>query len=269
MKVQEIMVKSCITKSKLTDYVINPYTGCQHGCAYCYADFIRKFQNIPEKWGEFVYAKINCPDLLKEELHKKKPGHIWISSVCDAYMPVEVKYKLTRKILKIINHSQYKNKFTYDILTKSDLVKRDFDLLSDLNAQLGCSINTLDIHVAKIIEPFASSPIERIRVLKDGQKENLKVYGFISPVLPGITNLEELFRELNFCEYVWVELLNTRRSIMQRFMPFIRRFFPNKVDDLLFSIDHPKEYYNLVESQVKDLEKKYRLKVRQIVNHGK
>ncbi len=111
MEIREIKCKACMNKSKLTDYVINPYTGCQHGCKYCYADFIRRFQNIPEKWGDFIYAKVNCPKLLEKELEKNKPGHIWLSSVTDCYSPVEARFKLTRKILETIAKSQYKPKF--------------------------------------------------------------------------------------------------------------------------------------------------------------
>ncbi|MEK6864536.1 MAG: radical SAM protein, partial [Nanoarchaeota archaeon] len=89
MEFKEIKCKSCMTKSKLTDYVINPYTGCMHGCKYCYAVFIKRFQDIKAEWGDFVYAKANCPELLKKELEKNKPGHIWISSVTDCYQPIE------------------------------------------------------------------------------------------------------------------------------------------------------------------------------------
>ncbi len=202
MKIKEIKCKNCMTKSKLTDYVINPYTGCSHGCKYCYADFIRRFQNIPEKWGDFVFAKINCVELLEKELVVNKPGHIWMSSVCDCYMPIEGKYKLTRRILETIARFPYKKKFSIEILTKSALVKRDFDLLKQLNVELGMSINTLNERDSRLIEPFASPPLERIKTLREAKEKGIKVYGFISPVLPGITNLRELFKELSFCEYV-------------------------------------------------------------------
>lgn len=268
MEFKEIYCKTCMTKSKLTDYVINPYTGCQHGCKYCYADFIRKFQNIKEKWGEFVYAKINCPELLEKELAKNKEGHIWMSSVCDCYMPIEAKYKLTRRILEMIVKSHYKNKFTIEILTKSALVKRDFDLLKQLDIELGCSINSLDPKMSRIIEPFASSPQERIKVLKEAKEQGIKVYGFISPVLPGITNLEELFRELSFCEYVWVELLNTKKNVLDRLIPVIKENFPDKLNDFEFAINNPDEYYNKIKQEVNTLEKKYGLKVKEIVKHN-
>ena len=267
METKEIKCKTCMTKSKLTDYVINPYTGCQHGCKYCYADFIRRFQNIKEKWGDFVYAKMNCPELLEKELEKNKPGHIWMSSVTDCYCPLEGKLKLTRKILETILKSKYKNKFTIEILTKSALIKRDFDLLKQLNVEIGCSINNLDGKTARILEPFASSPRLRIDVLKEAKNQGIKVYGFISPVLPGITNLDELFKELAFCEYVWVELLNTRKAVLDRLMPVIKENFPDKIKDFEFAINNPEEYYKKTKKQIRELEKKYKLKVREIVVH--
>lgn len=267
MKIKEIQSKSCMTKSKLTDYVINPYTGCQHGCKYCYADFMRRFHNIKEKWGDFVYVKINCSEFLKEELIKNKAGNIWLSSVCDAYMPLEAKYKLTREILDIIVNSPYKNKFTIEILTKSALIKRDFDLLKQLNVEIGCSINSLDSNISRIIEPFASLPKERINALKEAKEQGIKVYGFISPVLPGITNLEEIFRELSFCSYVWVEILNIKKPILNRLLPLIKEHFPDKLKDFEYMIENYEKYCDNIKKEVKDLEKKYNLKVKEVVVH--
>lgn len=267
MIIKEVTCKTCMTKSKLTDYVINPYTGCQHSCKYCYATFIKRFQNIKEDWGNFVHVKINCPELLEKELEKNKPGNIWLSSVCDCYQPLEAKYKLTRKILEIISKSPYKNKFSIEVLTKSKLIKRDFDLLKKLNVVVGCSINTLDEKAARIIEPFASSPRERIEVLKEAKKLGIRVFGFISPVLPGITNLEKIFRELNFCEYVWVEILNIKSSVLQRLMPTIKKNFPDKVKDFEYMIDNYEEYCRGIKKEVDGLSKEYKLKVIDVVVH--
>lgn len=267
MLIKEINASSCMNKSKITDYVINPYTGCQHGCRYCYAVFIKKFQNINEPWGDFVYVKINCPELLKKELENNKPGHIWLSSVCDCYQPLEKKYKLTRKILKTINKFPNKNKFTIEILTKSSLVERDFDLLKQLNVELGCSISNLDEKTAKIIEPFTSSPKKRIQVLKKAKQQGIKTYGFISPVLPGITNLEELFEKLSFCDYVWVELLNTKKSVLNRLMPIIKKGFPEKIKDFEFAINNPEEHHKNIKKQVEELKTKYKLRVKGVIKH--
>ncbi len=267
MKIKEINVKNCLTKSKITNYVINPYLGCQHSCVYCYATFMKMFNNIKENWGDFVHVKINCPDLLKKELEKSKPGYVWISSVCDCYQPIEERYQLTRKILETIKNSPCKDKFELGILTKSDLVKRDFDILKQLNVEVGLTINTLEDKYSRVIEPNASLPKERLNALKQAKKEGLRTYGFIAPVLPGITDLEALFKELKFCDYVWVELLNIKKSVLDRLIPVIKKHFPEKLKDFEHMIDNYKDYYKGIKEQVEELEKKYNLKVRGLVVH--
>ncbi len=265
VKVKEIKCKSCLNKSKLSDYVINPYLGCYHGCKYCYAVFIKRFQNIKDGWGEFCYVKINCPDLLDKELEKNKPGNIWFSSVTDCYNPLEGKYKVTRKILeKMI---RFKDKYTVEILTKSALVRRDFDLIKKLRAEIGVSLNTLDPKISRIIEPFASSPLARIKALKEADKLGIKTYGFISPVLPGITNLEEIFKEISFCNYVWIELLNTKQSVLNRLMPIIEKNFPNKLGGFRKYIENPNKFYREIKKQAEKLEKQYNLKIKDIIIH--
>ncbi len=267
MEVKEVQCKSCLNKSKLTDYVINPYTGCQHGCKYCYAVFIKKFQDIKAEWGEFVYPKVNCVELLKKEIKKRPGGHIWMSSVTDPYHPIESKYKLTRQVLEVLAESSRCDEFSLEILTKSSLVKRDFDLLKQLKVELGCSLNTLDRKVARLIEPLACPPADRIETLKAAKEAGIHVFGFISPVIPGITNLEELFRELSFCEYVWVELLNTKPSAMQRLMPVIRAHIPSAVKEIQTALKDPNQHFLKMEALARNLEKKYGLRVEDVVRH--
>lgn len=267
MKIKEIYAKKCMTKSKLSDYVINPYTGCLHGCKYCYAIFIKKFQNIREDWGDFVYAKVNCPELLEKELKENKPGHIWMSSVTDCYSPIEGRYRLTRRILETISKSPYRNKFKIEVLTKSALVRRDFDLLKELDAEIGCSINTMDANISRVIEPFASLPKERIKVLREAKEHGIKVYGFISPVMPGITDLNELFSELSFCNYVWVEILNIKKSVLDGLLPVIEKNLPDKLPEIRYMIGNYYEYCEKIRKEAKELEKKHKLKVRDVVIH--
>jgi len=267
MKIREIHCKNCMTKSKLTDYVINPYIGCQHGCKYCYAVFMKRFQNIKENWGDFIYVKKNCVELLKKELEKNKPGHIWMSSVTDCYSPIEAKYKLTRKILQTILDSKYGNKFTIEILTKSALVNRDLDLIKKLNAELGMTLNTMDEKISRIIEPFASSPKKRIETLKEAKKQKIPVFGFISPVLPGITDLEELFKNLSFCHYVWVELLNIKKSVLDRLIPVIKRQLPDKLEEFEYVINNYEKYCREFKKQAKELGTKYNLKIKGVIVH--
>jgi DNA repair photolyase len=125
MVIREIKAKNILTKSKVYDWVLNPYIGCQHACTYCYARFMKKFTGHRESWGEFVDVKINAPELLAKEIKKKRRGEIWISGICDPHQPVEKKYQLTRKCLEILSD--------YDwhvfLQTKSPLVLRDLDII--------------------------------------------------------------------------------------------------------------------------------------------
>ena len=108
LKVTEIQAKSVLNKSKIFDYCINPYTGCQIRCRYCYASlFMRRYSGHREAWGKFVDAKINAPSVLERQLQRAKKGTVWISSVCDPYQPLEAKYQLTRLCLEELVKKQF------------------------------------------------------------------------------------------------------------------------------------------------------------------
>ena len=128
--IREIKAKSILTKSGIpgVDYCVNPYVGCSHGCRYCYATFMKRYTGHTEAWGSFVDVKIHAPEILQRQLKRASMGRVMISSVTDAYQPIESKYKLTRQCLEILLQSQ----FPVDILTKSPLVLRDIDLIKKL-----------------------------------------------------------------------------------------------------------------------------------------
>jgi len=181
--IREIKAKSILTKSGIpgVDYCINPYVGCSHGCRYCYATFMKKYTGHTEPWGSFVDVKINAPEILQKQLKRAKRGRVLISSVTDAYQPIESKYKLTRQCLEILLQSQ----FPVDILTKSPLVLRDTDLIKKFkDIEVGITITTNDEKMQKIFEPNAPSIIARIRTLKTLHDNRIKTYAFIGPVLP-------------------------------------------------------------------------------------
>lgn len=269
MIVKEVTCKSCLGKSQLSSYVINPYLGCEHGCKYCYAVFMKKFQEIKEPWGGFVYPRTNCPDILRLELKKKKPGDIWISSVTDPYQPLEAKYQLTRRTLETIVRSPYRVKFTFSLLTKSALFLRDLDLLKELNVEVGCSVNTLDEKATGIIEPQASPPQERIAALRSAHQLGLTTYAFLSPVLPGITDLDRLFHEVSFCSYVAVELLNTKEYILSRLLPVLQEHFPDTVQRIHASMRNPDQYFGKIKNQVAELSRECNLEVRYLIRHDR
>jgi len=103
MIVKEVYAKTILSKSKVLDYTVNSYIGCEHGCTYCYARYMKRFTGHKEEWGTFVDVKINAPRLLQSEIKKKKVGRVWISGTCDPYQRLEKRYKLTKRCLEILS----------------------------------------------------------------------------------------------------------------------------------------------------------------------
>lgn len=203
MMIKEIRAKSILSKSQVFDYALNPYVGCAHACTYCYARFMKRFTGHMEKWGEFVDVKVNAPELLIEEVKKKRVGRVWISGVCDPYQPVEKKYALTRRCLEIL----VENGWPVTIQTKSPLVLRDIEILKkSLEAEVGFTITTADERIRKIFEPGAPPVRERLKALSVLHSEGIKTFAMIAPILPGA---EGLVSELKGkVDYVMVDRLN-------------------------------------------------------------
>jgi DNA repair photolyase len=237
MKINETHTKCIITKSKLpdADFVINPYVGCQHGCIYCYADFMKRFTgHTGEKWGEFIDVKINSADTIKE--HKFFDKTLLIGSVTDPYQQAEKKYEITRQVLvKLI---AYQPKI--EILTKSGLILRDIEILKKFkNLRIGVSLNSLDPNVTKILEPFAATPKARIRILKELKAANIKSYLFISPIFPYITDYHDIidcvkeyvcdisFENLNIRANNKIEIFNFIEKTKPELLNFYKTLSPN------------------------------------------
>lgn len=203
MKIKEIQAKNILSKSKVYDWTINPYVGCQHGCIYCYAKFMKRFSGHKENWGEFVDVKINAPELLSQEIKEKKKGRVWISGVCDPYQPVEKKYELTKKCLEILQ----KNNWPVVIQTKSPLVLRDLELLKKFQEiEVGFTITTDDEEIRKIFE-LRTVPInERIETLDKLHQEGIKTFVMIAPLLPKAESLVPKLK--GKVDYVIIDKMN-------------------------------------------------------------
>lgn len=183
MIIKEVQAKSILSKSGIpgADYCINAYVGCAHSCVYCYATFMKKYTGHTEAWGTFVDVKVNAAELLRKQLPKTRRGHVMVSSVTDAYQPLEVKYRLTRRCLEILLEHQ----FPVGILTKSSLVLRDLDIIKRFDEiEVGITITTDDERMRKIFEPGAP-PIEaRVNTLMKLKEQGVKTYVFMGPMLP-------------------------------------------------------------------------------------
>jgi len=187
--VNETRAKSILSLSKVYPYVINPYTGCQHACSYCYARFMKRVTGHKEPWGQFVDVKVNAAELLRVEINKKKTARVWISGVCDPYQPLEAQYKLTRQCLEILAE----NGWPVVIQTRSPLVIRDMDILKEARGfEVGFSITTADDGIRRLFEPHAPSIDDRLNALFKLHKAGIRTFAMIAPMLPGAEGLGQL-----------------------------------------------------------------------------
>lgn len=203
MNIREIKAKSILSKSQVYDYALNPYVGCQHGCVYCYAKFMKRFTGHREKWGEFVDVKINAPELLAHEVKRKKVGRVWISGVCDPYQPLEKRYMITKRCLDIL----VENGWPFTVQTKSPLVLRDIETLKRANnIEVGFTITTADERIRRIFEPGAPPLRERIEALANLHSEKIRTFVMVAPILIGAEGLVNALK--GKVEYVILDRLN-------------------------------------------------------------
>jgi DNA repair photolyase len=203
MIVKEVQAKSILSVSKIYDYVINPYTGCQHACTYCYARFMKRFTRHSEPWGEFVDVKTNAPDLLRREIGRKKRGKVWMSGVCDPYQPLEEKYRLTRGCLEIL----VRESWPVVVQTRSPLVLRDADVLEGGgDVEVGFSIPTADERIREMFEPRAPRIRDRIEALAGLHTSGIRTYAMIAPLLPGAKGMAERLK--GTVDYVLIDRMN-------------------------------------------------------------
>jgi DNA repair photolyase len=181
MIVNEISAKTVLSKSKVFDYAVNPYVGCEHKCTYCYARYIKRFTGHTEEWGDFVDVKVNAAELLEREVQRKRVARVWVSGVCDPYQPLEKLYELTKRCLEVLSAHQW----PVTIQTKSPLVLRDRPLLRTFNdVEVGFTITTAEERVKKIFEPNTPSIEKRIRTLGELKSIGVRTFAMIAPMLP-------------------------------------------------------------------------------------
>ena len=164
----------CTCPPKLT---FNPYTGCDHQCTYCYASsYIPHFKDC--------HPKKDALSMLKREAAKLKGEIISISNSSDPYPKVEATEGLTRRCLEIL----VENNCKLQIITKSNLVTRDDDLLVKIPSTIALTLTTDDDDLAKILEPFAPSPSQRIRAAHNLIKAGIPVSVRIDPIIPHVND---------------------------------------------------------------------------------
>ena len=249
-KYVRVFPKTIITKNDSPDvgfdYSINPYQGCEHGCAYCYA------RNTHEYWGysagkdfeRVILYKPTAPLLLKQTFQKKnwEPKMIMLSGNTDCYQPAERKFKITRGILETC----LKHKHPVGIITKNSLIVRDLEILTQLNAlnllRVTLSITTLNEELRRKMEPRTASVKQRLKTLQILSDAGIQVNVNMAPIIPGL-NAHEIFEMVKTIAqhgaysaiYLMVRL---NGHIGPIFEDWVREAYPERANKVLNQIKH-------------------------------
>lgn len=184
VKAYEVKATTALPRSNLPgmDFALNPYVGCEHDCVYCFApDMLHR---DPVKWGKEVGVRSNLPTLLAKEIRNKR-GVIGIGTVTDPYQQLEKSCLLTRKcLMEIVRHDN-----PISILTKSDLVVRDIELITATKRpEVGITITSVDDRISQAFEPGAPFPPRRLEALRQLSEAGLNTYAMVGPVLPMLSD---------------------------------------------------------------------------------
>jgi DNA repair photolyase len=222
-------------------YTVNPYRGCQHACAYCYARPTHEYLSMGagSDFDTRIHVKLRAAELLTEAFDKPswRGETVVFSGVTDCYQPLEASYRLTRACLEVC--ARYKN--PVGVITKSALIERDIDVLLELQrvARVGVSVSIpfFDERKARAIEPFVPSPARRLRVIETLSKAGLDVGVMTAPIIPGL-NDEDMPRVLQAAAAAgarhagWV-LLRLPGSVAGVFEHRLRAAFPDRADKIM------------------------------------
>ena len=190
--------KSIITRNDSPDVgfdrSINPYRGCEHGCAYCYARPAHSYMGLSPglDFESKLFAKANAPELLRAELSARgyEPRTIALGANTDAYQPIERERKITRRILEVLAEFNH----PVGIVTKSALVTRDIDILAPMArkglVKVALSITTLDRMLARAMEPRAATPAKRLEAIEKLSAAGIPTVVMVAPIIPAVNDSE-------------------------------------------------------------------------------
>lgn len=176
------------------DRSINPYRGCEHGCIYCFARPTHSFMGLSPglDFEAKLFAKPDVPKLLERELSRPeyKVRAIAIGTNTDPYQPIEREWRIMRQILEVLQKANH----PVAIVTKSALITRDIDILSDMASKglvkVGISVTTLDRKLARTMEPRASTPTKRLEAIKTLTDAGIPTAVMVAPIIPALNDHE-------------------------------------------------------------------------------
>jgi DNA repair photolyase len=189
---REVTVKSALTRVHGMPFAwsLNPYTGCERGCRYCYArDYhARRGRDTGAGFDREIDVKINFPELLVRELRGlRKRETVALGTATDPYQQCEGRYRITRRTLEALVASP----LPLVVITKGSMVVRDIDLLTKLDVKVCVSIGTVSEELARASEPHASPPKARLEAVRHLVSAGIDEGVLAAPILPGLSDSEE------------------------------------------------------------------------------
>lgn len=196
----EVFPKTIVNKIKGNSlpflYSVNPYQGCEHGCAYCYARPTHQYWGFSAgvDFERVILVKKNAPNLLEQFFLKRgyKAATIQLSGNTDYYQPLERKLEITKKILQLCLDYRH----PVSIITKNALILRDLDILKQLAAKnlvnVSLSIPTINEDLRRVLEPRTSSVKTKLKALQTLSENNIPTHVMVAPIIPGLNSMEIL-----------------------------------------------------------------------------
>ncbi len=240
MRIYRETAKSILSRNDSPDipftYSVNPYRGCAHACAYCYARPYHEYLgwSAGTDFDTRIVAKINAPELLDNELSKPSWSFdpLAFSGVTDCYQPAERALNITGRCLKVC----LKHENAVGVITKSALILRDLDTLAEFakgpGANVVLSIPFGDSKEARFIEPFASTPDARFRALEKLAAAGVRTGISISPVIPGWndSDIPQLLKRAAECgaSFAFYGILRLPGAVEEVFLSRLRAAFPDR-----------------------------------------
>ncbi len=245
----------------VADFTINPYRGCFFNCIYCYVKFNKFARKHKLPYGSYVQIKENIIDILKKQLPLNTGKTVLIGATTDPYQPVEKKYKLTQQILILLKKYDY----SPFILTKSDLILRDIEILKEMKNPKIC----ITLNSKFIIDNFERNtpPIEkRIEVIETLNKNNIYTYAHIGPYFPYITDYKNFFDLLkNKTKRINFESLNFKMITNHKeFLKKINKYSANcekKYIEIMSKKEVYNNYWNALEKEILEYNIAYNYKI--------
>ncbi len=245
LEIFEETAKKIVTKNNSPDvgfdYSVNCYRGCIHGCTYCFARPYHEYlgYGAGTDFETKIVAKVNAPELLREELarKRKKIESLSFSFTTDAYLPIEANYELTRRCLEVCREFGV----SVGIITKSPLITRDIDIISKMRARVYFSIPFLTTARSKPFEPYVPIPDARFRAMKTLADSGISVGLSISPIIPSynesdIPALLEKAKESGATRAFMSILRLPTESLRNYFVSRLAEKLPTKKDKIIHQI---------------------------------